>query len=531
MKSGLLIRRCSRCHGMPRVASSENAEIRFVCYNYKVCTQRIPVGIANGLIKSAQLSSSSVYNSYDTLNPPRFWGAPQARLRTASCWCGGNQTWKEDWIQIDLGTRIPLNGIAIQGDPQHPPNDIREFYAQISDDGVIFKNQTKAVDKFGNNVVNVAPSRDSDEIRYVWSPVSITTRYVRLKASKLLLVGHNAKFCLRFELFGCPPVGQILYPVGFQNGIIPDSQFSASSSHVGEPPSHARLNMRNAWCTTFAANQWLQFDLGRVLAVQAIATQGRYGRTSNDMVSSYHISYTNSTVEKYQFFNESSQRKVFAGNNGTGQDPVRNSFIPTIIARYIRIHPLTGGPSGVGGPVPKEFCIRAEIYAKHADCAADISSLPGTIVSSVFPGTTETLTQSFDIYSMQAWCADVTSQLRILRIDLGDLRPVSGIIVSGNPNAESWLTGFNLKLGLETANMNAEGSYKGTIGRTEIAVNWLKNTRIARFLEIEATTFVGHKCFRVRVLGCPKVPVQGRAPVATTIQMGANFVEMNIKSL
>eukprot|EP00112_Aurelia_sp_Birch-Aquarium-sp1_P024771 Seg798.4 transcript_id=Seg798.4/GoldUCD/mRNA.D3Y31 product="hypothetical protein" protein_id=Seg798.4/GoldUCD/D3Y31 len=377
--------------------------------------------------------------------------------------------------------------------------------------------------------VNVAPSRDSDEIRYVWSPVSITTRYVRLKASKLLLVGHNAKFCLRFELFGCPPVGQILYPVGFQNGIIPDSQFSASSSHAGEPPSHARLNMRNAWCTTFAANQWLQFDLGRVLAVQAIATQGRYGRTSNDMVSSYHISYTNSTVEKYQFFNESGQRKVFAGNNRTGQDPVMNSFIPTIIARYIRIHPLTGGPSGVGGPVPKEFCIRAEIYAKHADCAADISSFPGTIVSSVLSGSTETLTQSLDVYSMQAWCADVTSQLKILRIDLGNLRPVSGIIVSGNPNADSWLTGFNLKLGLETANMNAEGSYRGTIGRTEIAVNWLKNTRIARFLEIEATTFVGHKCFRVRVLGCPKVPVQGRAPVATTIQMGANFVEMNIK--
>ena len=103
---------------------------------------------------------------------------------------------------------------------------------------------------------------------------------------------------------------EVLYPVGLQNEIIPDSQFSASSSHVGEPPSHARLNMRNAWCTSFAANEWLQFDLGRVLAVQAITTQGRYGRTSNDMVSSYHVSYANSTSEKYHFFNESGQRKV-----------------------------------------------------------------------------------------------------------------------------------------------------------------------------------------------------------------------------
>ena len=46
-----------------------------------------------------------------------------------------------------------------------------------------------------------------------------------------------------------------------------------------------------------------------------------------------------------------------------------NSFTPTIIARYIRIHPLTGGPSGIGGPAPVEFCIRAEIYAKHAGMA------------------------------------------------------------------------------------------------------------------------------------------------------------------
>ena len=46
-----------------------------------------------------------------------------------------------------------------------------------------------------------------------------------------------------------------------------------------------------------------------------------------------------------------------------------NSFTPTIIARYVRVHPLTGGPSGIGGPTPVEFCIRAELYAKHAGMA------------------------------------------------------------------------------------------------------------------------------------------------------------------
>ena len=53
--------------------------------------------------------------------------------------------------------------------------------------------------------IYVSPSRDSDEIRYFWSPVPIATRFVRIRASKLLLIGHNAKFCLRFELYGCLP--------------------------------------------------------------------------------------------------------------------------------------------------------------------------------------------------------------------------------------------------------------------------------------------------------------------------------------
>ena len=57
--------------------------------------------------------------------------------------------------------------------------------------------------------------------------------------------------------------------------------------------------------------------------------------------------------------------KLFHGNNGTAQDPVFNMITPSIIARYVRLYPVSGGPSGIGGVAPREYCVRAEIFAEH----------------------------------------------------------------------------------------------------------------------------------------------------------------------
>ena len=109
--------------------------------------------MADGYISSQHLTASSVHDPNDTLNPPRIWGASQARLRTPSCWCGSNGKWLEDWVQVDLGNRLQITGIAVQGDPIYPPNDIEELYLQLSDDGVVFSNQTNVKDEHGHSVV------------------------------------------------------------------------------------------------------------------------------------------------------------------------------------------------------------------------------------------------------------------------------------------------------------------------------------------------------------------------------------------
>ena len=72
-------------------------------------------------------------------------------------------------------------------------------------------------------------------------------------------------------------------------------------------------------------------------------------------------------------------------------------------------------------------------------------------------GIKERLTLSYDIYSMHGWCADIGGQTKVLLIQFNELQLLSGVIISGNPNAESWATGFNMRLGLDSKRMEFIG--------------------------------------------------------------------------
>lgn len=77
-----------------------------------------------------------------------------------------------------------------------------------------------------------------------------------------------------------------------ENGKIASGAITASSYHdSGLTPNLARLNSASAWSV---ANQprphWLQVDLGRVMAVKKVATQGRRLDSHSQWVTSYKIS-------------------------------------------------------------------------------------------------------------------------------------------------------------------------------------------------------------------------------------------------
>ena len=83
-----------------------------------------------------------------------------------------------------------------------------------------------------------------------------------------------------------------------ENGKIPSSAITASSSYdAGLGPNSARLNSPSAWAIGNQATppHWLQVDLGGIMAVKGVATQGR--RLVNQWVTSYFVSYSVDGIE------------------------------------------------------------------------------------------------------------------------------------------------------------------------------------------------------------------------------------------
>lgn len=79
--------------------------------------------------------------------------------------------------------------------------------------------------------------------------------------------------------------------LGMENGKIPASAITASSSALNLKPNLARLNSPSAWAVLpRESDNWLQVDLGRIMAVKMIASQGRPIASYSQWVTSYEIS-------------------------------------------------------------------------------------------------------------------------------------------------------------------------------------------------------------------------------------------------
>ncbi|XP_066275437.1 uncharacterized protein [Branchiostoma lanceolatum] len=89
-------------------------------------------------------------------------------------------------------------------------------------------------------------------------------------------------------------------------------------------------------------NQWLLFDLGQRSTVGVIRTQGRQG-LYDQWVTSYSISYGNSSGDEMDYKDTNGDTIVFTGNSD------RNSLVTHVLgdyngpfhARYVKFHPVT----------------------------------------------------------------------------------------------------------------------------------------------------------------------------------------------
>ena len=114
---------------------------------------------------------------------------------------------------------------------------------------------------------------------------------------------------------------------------LPECRLSASSIYDWNlSPAHSMLNTQTAWSPALAnTNQYIQVDLGELRQITAVATQGR---NNNQWVTSYTISHSSdgtTYIDVPTTFNANTDRNTVA----------ERDVVPTITARYVRLHPLT----------------------------------------------------------------------------------------------------------------------------------------------------------------------------------------------
>ncbi|XP_076625165.1 neurexin-4 isoform X3 [Colletes latitarsis] len=119
--------------------------------------------------------------------------------------------------------------------------------------------------------------------------------------------------------------------------LLDKAQLRATSQLPERGPYNARLNGGNAWTASSSDfGQYLIIDLGQVMNITAVATQGR--AVQNEYVMEYGISYGTNGLDYVDFKEEDGNIKMFKGN--VDGDTIKlNKFEVPIIAQWLRINP------------------------------------------------------------------------------------------------------------------------------------------------------------------------------------------------
>ncbi|KAM9832398.1 inactive carboxypeptidase-like protein X2 [Neosynchiropus ocellatus] len=160
------------------------------------------------------------------------------------------------------------------------------------------------------------------------------------------------------------PIKEECPPMGLETLKIDDFQLHASTTkRYGLGAHRGRLNIQagiyeddlydGAWCAgRDDPLQWFEVDARRLTKFTGVITQGRSSLWSSDWVTSYKVMVSNDSHTWITLTN-GSKELIFPGNREK-EIPVRNIFPAPIVARYIRVNPLSWFHSG-------SICMRVEI--------------------------------------------------------------------------------------------------------------------------------------------------------------------------
>ncbi|XP_071980091.1 coagulation factor VIII-like isoform X2 [Engystomops pustulosus] len=299
----------------------------YLVYNPR-CHQ--PLGLSSRKIKDSQISASGHFGS---------WMPSLARLGNT----GSINAWSVDsvnsWIQVDLLTAMLVHSIQTQGARQRLLSIyISQFLVFYSING---QNWSPYQGNASSNQMVFFGNVDASTIRENQFDPPIIARFLRLQPTHT-----GARAGLRMELFGCDLTSCSL-PLGMQSGAISSYHISASSySHSvfsSWTPTLARLNQQgriNAWRPQAdTQGQWLLVDLAQEMKVTGLVTQGARSSFTSMYITHFFMSFSNDG-ENWEFIRElNGKQKVFQASMDS-DTPVWVTFNTSIIARFIKLHPV-----------------------------------------------------------------------------------------------------------------------------------------------------------------------------------------------
>ncbi|XP_046560812.1 discoidin domain-containing receptor 2-like [Haliotis rubra] len=170
---------------------------------------------------------------------------------------------------------------------------------------------------------------------------------------------------------------ECLNALGMQSGAIPDDAITASSSYdkaqVG--PENARIRTERkggAWCPTLAITkdvyEYLQIDLGKLMVITMVETQGRFGNgKGQEFTKLFLLEYQREDTGGWLRFRNKKGVEIFEGNDNTYHAVLQN-VQPPIIAKRVRFIPYSQHPRTV--------CMRVELYGCTWDDGLVSYSMP-----------------------------------------------------------------------------------------------------------------------------------------------------------
>ncbi|XP_048583976.1 uncharacterized protein LOC5501433 isoform X1 [Nematostella vectensis] len=458
------------------------------------CLDR-PIGLQDaGMFPNVRFTASSYYQTTSGNKPYR------ARLTSSQAWAPTSETDPNDYLQVDLGSLYVICGLGTKGNRQTSKNEwTTEYKINTSLDGATWVSykDSGAEKLFRGN---------SDSTTLVTNTLAISTnmRFVRFIPTL-----YNRFKALRIELFGFRQ--DCTQPLGMENqGILSTAMTSSSEIDGSHSASAGRLYGGSSWCSaTLSSSEYLQVDLGRVVRVTGIATQG--SPDEYKWASRYRLSYSNDSNTW------STVTSDFAGNvDGNG---VRVNWLsPQIRSRFIKVHAQSWNTA---------VCMRLEIHGCERNplsCDIPVGVADGTIpdanltASSTSNSSALVSTARLNYAAGPSWCAGSDDFSPFFEVDLGTIHVICAVATQGSADSEDWIQSYRLagaQDGLTWKKYTEDGKVKvfdGNFDSSTTVKQFLRNALVARHVRFILEKRKGSACMRVEIYGrstseCAKVGV------------------------